>query len=272
MGKLVNSNSLGTIEKSVLLFTIVRFVAIYRRDKACLVSTNKNRKCKLRMENLFFEHSLVNKGGLLAVHLVSHPLVQHKIGLIRRHDISTKNFRELATELACLLTYEATKELETETKTIQCWSGDINVECIKGKKITVIPILRAGIGMMDGVLQLIPSARVSVVGLYRNEETLNPVQYYVKLAGQMDERIALILDPMLATGGTLIATIDLLKKSGCKQIKGLFLVAAPEGIKRLESEHPDVDIYVAAIDEKLNDIGYILPGLGDAGDKLFGTR
>jgi len=208
----------------------------------------------------------------LAIHLVTHPLIQHKLGLMRRHDISTKNFRELAQEIASLLTYEATKTLETEPKTITCWSGPVQVECIKGKKITVIPILRAGLGMMEGVLQLIPSARVSVVGLYRNEETLDPVQYYVKLAGQMEERIALILDPMLATGGTLIATIDLLKASGCQQIKGLFLVAAPEGIERLEKAHPDVDIYVASIDEKLNDIGYILPGLGDAGDKIFGTR
>jgi len=208
----------------------------------------------------------------LAIHLVSHPLIKHKVGLLRRHDISTKNFRELAQEITSLLTYEATKTLETERQTITCWSGPVQVECIKGKKITVVPILRAGLGMMDGVLQLVPSARVSVVGLYRNEDTLEPVQYYVKLAGHMEERIALIVDPMLATGGTLVATIDLLKASGCKQIKGLFIVAAPEGIKRLENDHPDVDIYLASIDEKLNDIGYILPGLGDAGDKIFGTR
>ena len=191
---------------------------------------------------------------------------------MRRHDISTKNFRELAQEITSLLTYEATKNLETESQTIKCWSGPVQIECIKGKKITVVPILRAGLGMMDGVLQLIPSARVSVVGLYRNEDTLEPVKYYVKLAGKMEERIALIVDPMLATGGTLMATIDLLKESGCKNIKGLFIVAAPEGIKRLKDKYPDVDIYVASIDQKLNDIGYILPGLGDAGDKIFGTR
>jgi len=206
------------------------------------------------------------------VHLVEHPLIRHKIGLMRGHDVSTKNFRELANELATLLTYEATKDLETETRTIQGWAGDVIVENIKGKKITVVPILRAGLGMMDGVLNLIPSARVSVVGLYRNEETLEPVRYYVKMTSNMEERIALILDPMLATGGTLVATIDLLKESGCQQIRGLFLVAAPEGLKRLEEVHPDVEIYVAAIDEKLNDIGYIIPGLGDAGDKIFGTK
>ena len=208
----------------------------------------------------------------MPVHLVDHPLIRHKIGLMRVHDVSTKNFRELSNELAALLTYEATKDLETETITIKGWAGDVTVENIKGKKITVVPILRAGLGMMDGVLNLIPSARVSVVGLYRNEETLEPVRYYVKMTSNMEERIALILDPMLATGGTLTATIDLLKEAGCRQIRGLFLVAAPEGLKRLEKTHPDVDVYVAAIDEKLNDIGYIIPGLGDAGDKIFGTK
>jgi uracil phosphoribosyltransferase len=174
--------------------------------------------------------------------------------------------------LANLLTYEATQHLETERETIQGWAGPIEVEKIKGKKITVVPILRAGLGMMDGVLNLIPTAKVSVVGLYRNEETLEPVRYYVKMTSQMKERIALILDPMLATGGTVIAAIDLLKESGCKHIKGIFMVAAPEGIDRLEKAHPDVEIWVAAIDEKLNEVGYILPGLGDAGDKIFGTK
>jgi uracil phosphoribosyltransferase len=148
----------------------------------------------------------------------------------------------------------------------------VEVEKIKGKKITIVPILRAGLGMMNGVHDLIPSAKVSVVGLYRNEETLEPVEYYVKMTSNMQERIALILDPMLATGGTLTATIDLIKASGCHIIKGLFLVAAPEGIRRLEATHPDVEIYTAAIDERLNEIGYILPGLGDAGDKIFGTK
>jgi uracil phosphoribosyltransferase len=208
----------------------------------------------------------------LPVQVVKHPLVQHKLGLMRAHDISTKDFRDLASEVGSLLTYEATKDLETEHRTIQGWAGPTAIETIKGKKITVVPILRAGLGMMDGVLRLIPSARVSVIGLYRNEETLEPVRYYVKMTSCMEERIALILDPMLATGGTLVATIDQLKASGCKQIKGIFLVAAPEGLARLEKTHPDVEIYVAAIDEKLNDVGYILPGLGDAGDKIFGTK
>ena len=208
----------------------------------------------------------------MPVHVVDHPLVKHKLALMREHDITTKDFRDLASELANLLTYEATNYLETETVTIQGWAGEVEVEKIKGKKITVVPILRAGLGMMDGVLNLIPTAKVSVVGLYRNEETLEPVRYYVKMTNQMDERIALILDPMLATGGTVIATIDLLKESGCKDIKGIFMVAAPEGIERLQTAHPDVEIWVASIDEKLNDVGYILPGLGDAGDKIFGTK
>jgi len=206
------------------------------------------------------------------VMVVTHPLIRHKLGLMRQDDISTKDFRDLASELASLLTYEATKDLEMEDRTIQGWAGPVTVERIKGKKITVVPILRAGLGMMDGVLQLIPSAKVSVVGLYRNEDTLEPVRYYEKMTSQMEERIALILDPMLATGGTLVATIDMIKRSGCQQIRGLFLVAAPEGLKRLEAAHPDVDIYVAAIDDKLNDVGYIIPGLGDAGDKIFGTK
>lgn len=208
----------------------------------------------------------------MAITLVDHPLIRHKLGIMRKHDISTKNFRELASEIARLLTYEATKDLETEKSTIQGWAGPVEVETIKGKKITVVPILRAGLGMLDGVLDLIPGAKVSIVGLYRNEETLQPVRYYVKLAKNIKDRIALILDPMLATGGTLIATIDLLKEAGCTKIKGLFLVAAPEGLKRVTEKHPDVEIYVAAIDKMLNSKGYILPGLGDAGDKIFGTK
>jgi len=204
--------------------------------------------------------------------VVDHPLVKHKLGLMREHDITVKDFRDIASELASLLTFEATKDLETEKRTIKGWAGDVVVEGIKGKKITVVPILRAGLGMMDGVLNLIPSAKVSVVGLYRNEDTLEPVKYYVKMTSQIEDRIALILDPMLATGGTLIATIDMLKEAGCRKIRGIFLVAAPEGLKKVQKRHPDVDIYVAAVDERLNDVGYILPGLGDAGDKIFGTK
>lgn len=208
----------------------------------------------------------------MPVHVVEHPLIRHKLGLMRHADVSTKDFRDLASELANLLTYEATKDLETERKTILGWAGPVEVDHIKGKKITVVPVLRAGLGMMSGVLELIPSAKVSVVGLYRNEETLKPVEYYVKLTGKIEERIALIVDPMLATGGTLVATIELLKEAGCQTIKGLFLVAAPEGIYEVAAAHPDVEIYVAAIDERLNEVGYILPGLGDAGDKIFGTK
>ena len=208
----------------------------------------------------------------MAIHEVKHPLIRHKLGLMRQSELSTKQFRELASEVARLLTYEATKDLETENITINGWAGPVQVEQIKGKKITVVPILRAGLGMMNGVLDMIPSARVSVVGLYRNEETLEPVAYYQKLSSEMEERIALIIDPMLATGGSLIATIEMLKRAGCRRIKGLFLVAVPEGIARVSATHPDVEIYVAAIDERLNEQGYILPGLGDAGDKIFGTK
>ncbi len=208
----------------------------------------------------------------MAVTVLDHPLIKHKLGLMREKDVSVKDFRDLSSEVATLLTYEATKGLATEKRTIEGWAGEVDVERIKGKKITVVPILRAGLGMMYGVLDLIPSAKVSVVGLYRNEETLEPVRYYVKLTSQIEERTVLILDPMLATGGTLMATIDLLKEAGCKNIMGIFIVAAPEGIKRVTEGHPDVDLYVAAVDEKLNDIGYILPGLGDAGDKIFGTK
>lgn len=203
---------------------------------------------------------------------VAHPLIQHKLGLMRGSAVSTREFRTLAGEVAALLTYEATQDLETCEETVDGWAGPVQVRRIKGKKITVVPILRAGLGMLPGVLELIPSARVSVIGIQRDEGSLRPVTYYEKLSGRMDERTALIIDPMLATGGTLIRTIDLLKEAGCRRIKGLFLVAAPEGLARLEQAHPDVDIYTGAIDQRLNGNGYILPGLGDAGDRIFGTR
>nr|WP_239538529.1 uracil phosphoribosyltransferase [Dyella mobilis] len=191
---------------------------------------------------------------------------------MRRAGISTKEFRELASEVGSLLTYEATKDLETVEAQIEGWAGPVRVQQIKGKKITIVPILRAGLGMLPGVLELIPAAKVSVVGLQRDEQTLQPIAYYEKLTGRMDERTALIVDPMLATAGTLVATVDMLKAAGCKRIKGLFLVAAPEGLKRIEASHPDIEIYTASIDERLNEHGYILPGLGDAGDKIFGTK
>ncbi|MGV6987551.1 uracil phosphoribosyltransferase [Testudinibacter sp. P80/BLE/0925] len=203
---------------------------------------------------------------------VKHPLIKHKLGLMRAAEINTKNFRQLATEVGSLLTYEATADLETEKVIIDGWNGPVEVERIKGKKVTVVPILRAGLGMMDGVLEHIPSARISVVGMYRNEETLEPVPYFQKLAGDLEERLAIVVDPMLATGGSMVATIDLLKAKGCRSIKVLVLVAAPEGIAALEKAHPDVELYTASIDDHLNEQGYIIPGLGDAGDKIFGTK
>lgn len=208
----------------------------------------------------------------MPVHEIRHPLVQHKLGLLREHDVTTKAARELTLEIASLLTYEATRDLPTERRLVTGWAGPVEVERIQGKKITLVPILRAGLGMLDGVLRLIPSARTSVIGLYRDEETLRPVPYYDHLAPAIAERTALVLDPMLATGGSLIAAIDKLVEEGCRQIRGIFLVAAPEGIAALEEKHPEVTIWVAAIDERLNDRGYILPGLGDAGDKIFGTK
>ena len=191
---------------------------------------------------------------------------------MRSNDMSTRGFRQLAGEVGCLLTYEATKDLELEDYQLQGWEGEVTGQRIKGKKATVVPILRAGIGMLDGVLELMPSAKISVVGLYRDEETLEPVSYFEKLAGNIEDRMALIIDPMLATGGSMNATIDLLKEAGCQDIRALVLVAAPEGIKKVQDAHPDVDIYTASIDSHLNDKGYIIPGLGDAGDKIFGTK
>lgn len=208
----------------------------------------------------------------MSVHEIRHPLIRHKLGLMREKDISTRSFRQLAGEVGNLLTYEATKGLELETYQLEGWCGEIEAERIKGKKITVVPILRAGLGMLDGVLELIPSAKISVVGLYRDEETLQPVSYFDKLASDIEHRISLVVDPMLATGGSMNATIDLLKNAGCTSIKALVLVAAPEGIKAVTEAHPDVEIYTAAIDSHLNDQGYIIPGLGDAGDKIFGTE
>jgi len=208
----------------------------------------------------------------MSVYEIKHPLIQHKLSLMRQHDRSTRSFRQLAAEVGSLLTYEATKDLELEDYSLRGWEGPITGQQIKGKKATVVPILRAGIGMLDGVLELMPSAKISVVGLYRDEETLEPVSYFEKLTSKIDQRMALIIDPMLATGGSMQATIELLKEAGCKDIRALVLVAAPEGIKRLQAAHPDVDIYTASIDDHLNENGYIVPGLGDAGDKIFGTK
>lgn len=202
---------------------------------------------------------------------VRHPLVQHKIGLLRDAALSTKCFRELVTELGTLLAYEATADLETEAHVQPGWAGPVEVRRIAGAKITLVPILRAGLGMLPGVLALIPAAKVSVVGLQRDEQTLQPVSYFEKLTGRLDERDALILDPMLATGGSATATVEVLKRWGVKKIKFVGLIGAPEGIARMQAEHPDVPIYLAAIDDHLNEKGYIVPGLGDAGDRQFGT-
>ncbi|MTI92861.1 MAG: uracil phosphoribosyltransferase [Pseudomonas stutzeri] len=203
---------------------------------------------------------------------IRHPLIRHKLGLMRRADISTKNFRELAQEVGSILTYEATSDLPLEHYSIDGWCGPVQVEKISGKKITVVPILRAGIGMLDGVLSLIPGAKVSAVGIARNEETLQAQTYLEKLVPEIEQRLAIIIDPMLATGGSMVATIDMLKKAGCKEIRALVLVAAPEGIAAVESAHPDVLIFTASIDQRLDEHGYIVPGLGDAGDKIFGTK
>ena len=203
---------------------------------------------------------------------VRHPLVKHKVGLLREEQISTKKFRELTNELARLLAYEATADFPLEKTTITCWSGPLEIDQISGKKVTVVPILRAGLGMLDGVLDMIPSAKVSVVGLSRNHETLQPENYFEKFVGHLEERTAIIIDPMLATAGSMIATVDLLKKRGCRDIRALVLVAAPEGVAALDRVHPDVRCWTAAIDSHLNEVGYIIPGLGDAGDKIFGTR
>ena len=208
----------------------------------------------------------------MPIHEIRHPLVRHKIGLMREANISTKKFRELTAELARLLAYEACKDFALESVQIEGWAGPVQIEQIKGKKVTVVPILRAGVGMLDGVLDMMPSAKVSVVGIARNEATLQPAPYFEKFVGQLNERMALIIDPMLATGGSMVATVDMLKRNGCTQVRALVLVAAPEGIALMNARHPDVEIFTASVDSHLDEHGYIIPGLGDGGDKIFGTR
>lgn len=208
----------------------------------------------------------------MAVHVVDHPLIKHKLGLLRENSTSTSEFRQVANELGALLCYEATRNLPLKRRFVDGWAGKVEIEEIKGKKLTVVPILRAGLGLMEGVLTMIPSAKISVLGIFRNEKTLEPVEYYEKFATDMESRLSIILDPMLATGGSMIAAINILKKHGCQNICSLNIVCAPEGLEKIRARHPDVDIYTAAIDEKLNSNGYIIPGLGDAGDRIFGTR
>jgi uracil phosphoribosyltransferase len=204
--------------------------------------------------------------------VVDHPLVQHKLGLLRDKTTPTQVFRQLVDELTLLLTYEATKDMATEESEIETPLERATVQRISGKKVAVCPILRAGVGMLDGVLSLISGARVGFIGLYRNEETLEPVEYYVKLPQDIAERDVLILDPMLATGNSTAAAVAAVKRAGAHSIRLIAIIAAPEGIERLQSEHPDVAIVVAAIDRELNERGYIVPGLGDAGDRLYGTK
>ena len=204
--------------------------------------------------------------------VVEHPLVQHKLTLMRDKATPTNQFRQLLREISHLIAYEVTRNLPTEYRSIETPMMEMKAPVLAGKKLALISILRAGNGLLDGVLELIPSARVGFVGLYRDEETLQPVQYYFKAPDTMSERVVIAVDPMLATGNSSVAAIDLLKQAGARDIKFLCLLAAPEGIARMQDAHPDVDIVTAAVDEKLSDIGYILPGLGDAGDRMFGTK
>lgn len=206
------------------------------------------------------------------VYVFDHPLIQHKLTLIRDKNTGTKDFREMVNEVATLMGYEITRDLPLEDTVIETPVAQCKARVISGKKVGLIPILRAGLGMVDGILKLIPTAKVGHIGLYRDPETLKPVEYYVKLPTDIEERDLIVIDPMLATGGSAAAAITALKQRGAKSLKLMCLVAAPEGIKVIQEEHPDVDIYVAAVDEKLNDHGYIVPGLGDAGDRLFGTK
>jgi uracil phosphoribosyltransferase len=203
---------------------------------------------------------------------VQHPLVQHKLTLMRRTDTSTAVFRQLLREISQLLAYEVTRNLPMTTQTIQTPIEEMEAPVLDGKKLALVSILRAGNGLLDGILELIPSARVGFVGLYRDEETLQPVQYYFKVPTELEDRLVIAVDPMLATGNSSIAAIDLLKKAGAKNIRFLCLLASPEGIARMKEVHPDVPIVTAAVDSHLNDNGYIVPGLGDAGDRMFGTK
>lgn len=206
------------------------------------------------------------------VKIIDHPLIQHKLTLIRNKSTGSKEFRELVEELSLLMGYEVTCDLPLEEVEIETPIGPTKAKVISGKKVAIVPILRAGLGMVDGMLKLIPAAKVGHVGLYRDPETLEPVEYYCKLPMDVEERELIVVDPMLATGGSASAAITFLKKRGVKQIKLVCLVAAPEGVERIQKDHPDVDIFIAALDKCLNEHGYIVPGLGDAGDRLFGTK
>lgn len=204
--------------------------------------------------------------------VMDHPLIQHKIGYIRRKDTGTKDFRETISEIAMLICYEATRDLPLDDVEIETPICKTTVKELKGKKLAVIPILRAGLGMVDGMITLIPTAKVGHIGLYRDPETHDPVEYYCKLPADCSEREVFVVDPMLATGGSSVAAIQMLKDKGCKKIHFMCIIAAPEGVKKMTEAHPDVDLYIGALDEHLNENAYIVPGLGDAGDRIFGTK
>ena len=206
------------------------------------------------------------------VHILDHPLLQHKLTILRDENTGVKDFRQVVSEIATLMCYEATRDLPTEDVEIKTPICTGKFKSIAGKKLAIVPVLRAGLGMVDGILTLIPSAKVGHIGLYRDPDTLEPVEYYCKMPNDIAEREVIILDPMLATGGSASAAIQFIKNYEVKHIKLMNIIAAPEGIERVQRDHPDVDIYVAAVDEKLNDHGYIVPGLGDAGDRIFGTK
>jgi uracil phosphoribosyltransferase len=208
----------------------------------------------------------------MSVHILDHPLLQHKLSILRDKNTGTRDFRTTVSEVAMLMCYEATRNLPQEEFELETPVAPATCKRISGKKLAVVPILRAGLGMVDGVLTLIPSAKVGHIGLYRDPETLEPVEYYCKMPPDITERDVLLVDPMLATGGSASAAITFLKKYGCKNITMMNIIAAPEGVARIEADHPDVEFYVAALDDHLNDHGYIVPGLGDAGDRIFGTK
>ncbi len=206
------------------------------------------------------------------VTVMDHPLIQHKIGIIRRKEVGSKDFRQMISEIAMLMCYEATRNLKLQDVEIETPICTTRVKELRGKKLAVVPILRAGLGMVDGMLQMIPAAKVGHIGLYRDPKTLEPVEYYCKLPADSSEREVFVVDPMLATGGSAVEAIRMLKNKGVKNIRFMCIIAAPEGVKRMQEAHPDVDVYIGALDEHLNDHGYIVPGLGDAGDRIFGTK
>ncbi|MBS5850884.1 MAG: uracil phosphoribosyltransferase [Firmicutes bacterium] len=206
------------------------------------------------------------------VHILDHPLIRHKVAIIRDKNTTTKQFREVIGEIATLMAFEAFKDVPTQTVTVETPLETVEQTVVKENSIAIVPILRAGLGMVDGILTLFPAAKVGHIGMYRNEETLEPQEYYCKLPQGIEDKVVMLVDPMLATGGSACDAIALLKKRGCKHIKFLAIIGAPEGVEKVHSEHPDVEIYVSTLDRQLNENGYILPGLGDAGDRIFGTK